>query len=412
MSKPERYIVVLAHGDGWGVRSANKVVRHIAEQYPDLGVFLVASHSTKNKRGEILTRIDDLKVPRVLRETCVLDYFNKLDAFYQDCRAENINIFLPESLTFNELGFQFCTDQKAHYTSRGGFKGGLEVLDILRGIEAEYGGSPEFLLSTDTMAILPPDIVDHYHCFSTHPGPLNDVQIAGMQGTVRSYVNGVYFDAAGKLLPRDHQFGTGMAFLKGTLFLQGETLDEGPPIAETLSYVCPGMCGYQMRAEVYHSLSDKMLEMLPIFMDVEEREHLVAEAKARQKARSGQPVYEVPELTNAALEAWQQVAYGFPSDDGMHGVDVVQNLMVSPVHFKSQMRRHFPFGDKITEQTFNAVFEEAFASELDRLAGQALSHQDPWARYYSGDPDVVIKHHDPKTGEVIAEFSNQGGEPV
>ena len=78
--KPSPYVVVLAHADGWGALSANKLIRHLREHHPDLGVHLIVSQATKNKEGQIATNLKDLKPSRELKETNLLTYFETIDA--------------------------------------------------------------------------------------------------------------------------------------------------------------------------------------------------------------------------------------------------------------------------------------------------------------------------------------------
>ena len=75
----KKYVVVLAHADGWGAVSANKVIRHLHEHYPEVGVHLIVSKASRSqKTGEILTKVKDLKTPRELKETHLLDSVVKL----------------------------------------------------------------------------------------------------------------------------------------------------------------------------------------------------------------------------------------------------------------------------------------------------------------------------------------------
>ncbi len=79
---PQRYVVVLTHGDSWGAVSANKIVKHLHEHHPDLGIYLVASTATKDEQGEIKTRLDDLKTFRALKETDLQTYFDDINQLY------------------------------------------------------------------------------------------------------------------------------------------------------------------------------------------------------------------------------------------------------------------------------------------------------------------------------------------
>jgi hypothetical protein len=438
MTKSKKYVIVLAHADGWGALSANKVVKHLHEQYPDLGVYLVVSQATKNKEGKIATKLDDLKTPRELKETNLLEYFRRIDALYDGipCDKETELMLngkkkpdgvaeedLPEYfmklgmrqvqqqstelLTFKQLAKRCCTDSEVHYTTKGGLKGGEEVAAVVEVLEKQHGHGPEVLLSVDTMAILPKELLEKYQCFSTHPGPLDTIKVEGMQGTLRSLVNQVLYDADGKPLPRDHVFGMGAAHIKGTLFMQHPELDKGPPIAVTQSFVCPGMCAYQARDEVYDALTDAMLERLPSLLDKDKRASLVEKASKEKAELDTKPHHRVGELEADQFATWQGQAVGFANGAGPWGMEVIQNAIVNPPYFQNQMRRFFPGPEAEFEKTFGQVY----GNTLDRIAQQKDERlTDPWARLYSGDPNITIKRHDPKTGEVIAEYRNSGRE--
>lgn len=315
----KKYVVVLAHSDGWGASSANKVVDHIHANHPDLGIYLVVSQATKNKAGNIATKLGDLKIPRELKETDMLAYFEQIDAIYdsmppqqelmrrwQNIRQGNASELaslssveqaqfyfdlgrdltryqMAELSTFKQLAAKCCADKTVHYTSRGGPIGGEEAAEIIGQLERQYGHGPEVLLSVDTMAILPADLLNRYDCFSAHPGPLDDIRIEGMQGTLRSLANQILYDAGGLPLPASHQFGWGLAYIKGTLFMQHPELDKGPPIRVVQTPVCPGMCAYQARDEIYASLTDAMLELLPTFLNKKARKIFSPESLRRER---------------------------------------------------------------------------------------------------------------------------------
>src|ERR1700722_13867927 len=210
----EKYVVVLAHADGWGASSANHIVRGIRKQYPEMGIYLVVSQATKNSEGKIATKLGDLVIPRALKETCLLKYFERIDNFYASMppreeierqirqvyqvtaneilphlspeeRAEHLmhlgmwSVYqdIAEFYTFKELAKRYCTDGEVYYTMRGGTKGGEEAAVLITEIEKQHGHGPEVLLSVDTMALLPGELLDKYQCFSTHPGPREPVII-------------------------------------------------------------------------------------------------------------------------------------------------------------------------------------------------------------------------------------------
>lgn len=69
------------------------------------------------------------------------------------------------------------------------------------------------------------------------------------------------------------------------------------------------------------------------------------------------------------------------------------------------MHRFFPGSEEEFAESYNRLFGNAI-ERLSRQADERL--EDPWARLYSGDPDIIIRRHNPKTGEVVAEFRNSG----
>ena len=432
---PKKYVVVLAHADGWGALSANKIVQHLHTDYPDLGVYPVVSKATKTKEGKILTKLDDLKLSRELKETNLLHYFDQIDALYEHTpSAEKTQKLLnghlkPEGIaeehlteyylklgmqqaqqhsmelrTFKQLAKQCCTDGEVHYTSRGGPKGGDEVAAVVHALEAHHGKGPEVLLSVDTMAILPKEILENYQCFSTHPGPLDTVKVEGMQGTLRSLVNQVFYDRDGKRMPEDHVFGMGLAHVKGTLFMQHPELDKGPPIKTTLTPVVPGMCAYQVRDEVYHALTDEMLKLLPTFLDKKARRDLVDHASKAKETADAEPHERIGELDSQPFAGWQGEGVGFVNESAPWGVEMFQNKIIDPVYFKNQMRRFFP-GDA---NEFEKTFTEIYGDNLEKLSKQSRARtEDPYMRLYAGDPDVTIRRYKPGTDEVTHEYRNR-----
>jgi hypothetical protein len=153
VDKPSRYVVVLAHADGWGALSANKVVKSLHAKYPDLGVHLIVSQATKDPEGNIKTKLDDLKPVRELKETNLLKFFEVIDKQYAEtpdieelqtefpngvASAEEANRIIevgaqnaaqrfPKFLTFKQLAAKYCADAAVHYTTSGGKKGGQQL---------------------------------------------------------------------------------------------------------------------------------------------------------------------------------------------------------------------------------------------------------------------------------------------
>lgn len=439
MSEHNKYVVVLAHADGWGALSANMLVRHIHDHFPDIGIHLVVSRATKNKDGEIATKLGDLRIVRALKETNLGVYFEHIDAIYRQMlphsevlrqvddlyRLGSVEIsgLSPENrqdhffnlgvqiarygsasqFTFNQLAQLYCESRSVFYTTKGGFKGGEEVATYIETLETQHGYGPEVLLSADTMAILPQEVLQRYDCISAHPGPLDTIKIEGMQATLRSLINQIFYNADGSLLPRDYSPRIGSPHIKGTLFLQHPELDKGPPIESVLAPICPGMCAYQVRDTVYAALIDRMLELLPILLDRDARGVLVKQAtKAKQKL-DAEPHTRVSELKAEQLAEWQSHAVGFKNDTYPWGVEVIQNTIIDPGYFKNIMRSFFPGSD----DECDAIFRSIFDANVEMALQQRTDHlEDPWARLFSGDKRITIKRIDPKTLKVIATFRN------
>jgi hypothetical protein len=394
----KKYVVVLAHADGWGALSANKVVRHLHKRHPDVDVVLVVSNATRDKEDRIATKVQDLRISRALKEDNLRNYFRRIDEMPADTKTTE-----PELYTFAELGKRCCADHEVHFTSRGGPKGGEEVAQLIAGFEKQYGHGPEVLLSVDTMAILPKELLERYQCFSTHPGPLDTIKVEGMQGTLRSLVNQVLYDRNGELLPADHTFGNGLAHVKGTLFMQHPELDKGPPIATALTPVMPGMCAYEVRDQLYHVLTDKMIEQLPTLLDAQARTRLVAQATKEKAELDTKPHKRILELGEGQCATWQGMAYGHEDDSKPWGVEVLQNAILNPDYFEGQMRRFFPGEEKF----FKPLFNEVFQPNLEAMAGQTRERlTDIWARLFSGAPGVAIATLDLNTGEPRATYRN------
>ncbi len=443
--EPKKYVVVFAHADGWGASSANKVIKHLHKHYPDVGIHLIVSKATKDKEGKIATKIDDLKTPRELKETNLLEYFECIDKRYatmipleelermynhsvtqtitsaEDFAAaveggkQAADYSMADLLTFDQLAKRYCTDKQVHYTTRGGPKGGEEAASFIAEFEKQHGQGPEVLLSVDTMAVLPKPLLEKYQCFSTHPGPLDTIKVEGMQGTLRSLVNQVLYNEKGKPHKKTYQFGVGgltgegQAYLKGTLFMQHPELDKGPPIATTLSFTCPGMCAYQARGEVYHALTDKMLRLLPTLLDKDKRNALVEQATEAKEKLDKKKHKKIPDLDPEQFATWQGQAIGYENPDKPWGVEVVQNTIIDPCHFQNQMRRFFPG----PEQEFKTTFNATYGTTLDKLTKQKDARlEDPWAQLLSGRPGITITQYDPKTHKPIATYSNPPESPT
>ncbi len=304
--------------------------------------------------------------------------------------------------TFTQLAQRYCHDETIHYTSSGGFKGGKEVAELIAQLEETHGHGPEVLLSVDTMAILPGDLLEKYQCFSTHPGPLDTRKIEGMQGTLRSLVNHIFYDREGNSLSPHHPLGLGQAYVKGTLFMQHPELDKGPPLETTFTPVVPGMCDYQIRHEVYHSLTDAMIDHLPDLLDTEKRAALVERITQEKAALDEEPTARIGRLEKDELSKWQQQAIGF--GDGEGNVTILQNQIINPDYFKSLMRKFFPGSDTL----FESAYEENFGEHVTQLQEQQQSHlTDSWARYHRDKPGVTITLYEPGTTKIAATYQNE-----
>lgn len=424
-------MVVLAHADGWGALSANKMLKALHEDYPNLGVHLVVSQATKNAEGKIATKLEDLKTPRELKETNLLQYFARVDKLYDKWPSDKEVDALyaaqkappqleglspvkqmqymqelgkwhatgqPQAslLTFQQLARKYTADGEVHYTTRGGPKGGEEAAAVVAELEKRHGKGPEVLLSLDTMAILPAHLLERYQCFSCHPGPLDSIKVEGMQGTLRSLANNVFYDADGNPMPpKRHPLEGGLQHVKGTLFLQHPELDKGPPIRTALTPVVPGMCAYRVRDDIYWALTDEMLSVLPTLLDKDARTKLVADATHTKEQADAHPHTRIGELEAEQLASWQGKAVGWPVS--AHKLHVAQNEILDPAYFKGQMRRYFPGSD----QQFVHAYKATFGAAQGKMAAQTDERlEDPWARYYAGKPGVMIRQQDFTTGRV------------
>lgn len=438
MDTSKKYVVVLTHADDWGAQNANQLITHLHQHYPDLNVHLVVSRATKNKGGEIATKNKDLKTMRELKETHFKDYLDHIDHLYDITPSEEeidemyrsgefnlpegeedmidyqtrlgarmAKIHFPDLLTFKQLAKRYCADGEAHYTARGGIKGGEQAAEVITQLEEVYGHGPEVLLSVDTMAILPESVHQKYRCFSTHPGPLDRIKIEGMQGTERALANQILYDMYGDPMPKTHVFGMGLAHLKGSLFLQHPELDKGPLIDSVLSPVVPGVCAYQARQDLYSILVDQMIERLPELLDEKKREKLVAKATKAKMKLDKQKQEHVPDLDDEQFATWQGKVIGYANEAMPHGVEIVQNQIVDPQWFQSQMARYYPGLD----DEFRHVYKGIYGDMIDRIIVQHEERlNDAWAKYLRGDTDVTITRYDPKTGNAIETLHNRGVE--
>jgi hypothetical protein len=403
--KQTKHVFVLVHGDMWGAYNANMLVKAVKEQ--GAKPILIVTRSTPGKDGKPLTKVADLVPSRVLKEGTMLRFFDLIDAntalaekFKEQHRRSPETLAKanipddPEYLTFNRLAKKYCADGVAHYTTAGGPRGGEQILAIFDALK-EKGIEPEVVLSGDTLAILPEAITGKYDCFGTHPGPLP--YIKGMQGTERSLVNHMFYNADGEYMPKGSYLPGGGTNVKGCFFNLKPKLDEGPVIEEALSPYYPGMDLLQVRAELYHSLVSTMIAHLPQLMDKDKREALISDARTKQRPHSAQ---EIADLTQGELQDWHGdgVAFVQPGErlspilwtlhDTPDTVGIVQNLIVDPDYFKSCMASFFPGAFDArgnSSKAFEAAFEPVFRSELDAINAQAAKAAD-------ANPDMRFMH--------------------
>jgi len=311
-------ILILAHADTWGAVSANKLIQGISDLHNDQhDIHLIVSKATRNQSGGIATGIEALREPRRLKEDALATFFETID------RRKPTQF--GSLLTFQQLGQKFCSDSAVHFTSCGGKNGGQEVLKIMEDQEL----SPDIVLSVDTMAILPPEIVNQYTCYSLHPAPLADIEIAGMQGTLRSLVNEVFYSKTGKRIKPSAT--TQERYVKGSMFIQAATLDEGPVVAETFTNASPDMSAYELRHAVYNDLVEKMLALLPEILNKENLQKILANTNRTK----------VKPLSEEQLTEWL-------SDH--------QNKIFDPAAFKDIVMQFWP-----PERTdFEHAYQEAF----------------------------------------------------
>ncbi|MBX9725681.1 MAG: hypothetical protein K2X09_00320, partial [Rickettsiales bacterium] len=236
---------------------------------------------------------------------------------------------------------------------------------------------------------------------------LDTIKVEGMQGTLRSLVSQVFYDSKGNPKPNDPWARPSLDYIKGTLFLQHPELDKGPPIDSIITPVCPGMCAYHARDEVYSSLVESMIHHLPIFLDKDKREALVHEATAKKEALDQLPHVSIPELDDGAFRRWQSHAAPYLDDTSPHGVEVIQNEIVSHHYFHNAMRRFWPGNEKDFENCFNKIY----GNNIERIKATASERllDNPWMAHQAGDPRVAITQYDPKTGQPLIVFSKKMG---
>jgi hypothetical protein len=193
-NKP-KYVFVLVHGDIWGAYNANMLVEAVVKN--NAIPLLFVSTTALAKDGYPVAREKDLKIPRILKESNLADFFRVIDKVFK---------IVPNSKrlhTFEGLARQFTPDGVVHRTTCGGEDGGLEMAEMFRKLKEEQGIAPELILSGDTMAILPKEVTDNIICISGHPAPLDRrIKIPGMKTTLRALCHRIVYDSKGRLLPR------------------------------------------------------------------------------------------------------------------------------------------------------------------------------------------------------------------
>ena len=309
------------------------------------------------------------------------------------------------NLTFKQLAKRHCNDGVVHYTTSGGRKGGEELGKTVKALEEHYGHGPELLLSVDTMAFVPENVLEKYPCFSTHPGPLDSIRVEGMQGTLRSLVEQVLYDRNGMPLPKDHVFGMGEAYVKGTLFLQAPVLDKGPPIDTVLCPVCPGVSAYQARDDVYDTLIDAMIKRLPVLLDSEARTSLIEHAQEKKAALDAAPHVYIDKLEEKRFATWQSACWAVPHDASPTGAAVIQHQIVDPAYFYQTMQGFYPG----YPEDFARVYEAVFSDTTERIKAQKAEYRrrDLWAEFAYGEHEVTYPQPNHATGQIAVIFNNR-----
>jgi len=162
------------------------------------------------------------------------------------------------------------------------------------------------------------------------------------------------------------------------------------------------MCAYQARDEVYDALTDAMIRRLPVLLDREQRTALVGEAMRAKAELDARPHERIAALDAGQFATWQGQSVGVPSDEAPLGMEVIQNAIIDPGYFRNQMRGYYPG----TPNEFDRAYGEVFGAAEQQIAAQKDERlTEPWARLLSGDRSVRIRRHDPATGKVIAEYT-------
>ena len=361
-------VLVLTHSDIWGTLSANQLIMALRKNYPDVLIYLIASRATRNSKGDIVTKLEGLKIAREIRDTCFGRFMDHIDALPEE-KKKSLRQDTEKMRTLEALSRDFCADKMVHYTTTGGKKGGEEVEIILKA----YSIRPEVVLSVDTMAILPASVTERYDCFSTHPGPLSTIKVEGMQGTLRSLAHKVFYDEDGRIVRSPFLIESGQAFVQGSLFLQHAELDKGPVIQSVNTSYTPGDCAFDVRRAVYHDLVLTMIGALDTMLDPTRRKALIEHAQINKqyvdeelKFLRGARV--IPHLEEEDLARWRS---DFHIIQEQNDPEVRRNRLIDPGAFKYYCSLFFP---GTWSDDFQPVFEEIFGDAFNRLYEQEYKH--------------------------------------
>ena len=379
-----KYVVVLAHNDMWGALNANQIIKGIKEYDPEMGIHLIVSKPTRDEEGREKTKLDDLRLGRKLKGDDFNAYLEVIDEMYERGEVETP----PKNLTFKQLADQYCIDGNVHYTSAGGSKGGQDVGRFIEEIEQMHDGQgPEMLLSVDTMAFVPKDVLKKYDSISTHPGPLDEVRIRGMQGTLRALVNGLYYRKQGEEMMPD--FHTGRYFgrpkVKGTLFLQVPELDKGPIISTVTSPAAINMSSYEVRDGLYYCMIEEMLAYLPELLDKEKRKNLIEHAKEEKLELDARGFQNIGALGEEPLDNWQgDGVLSFMQDvSGETRFEMYQNKIVDPSYVQSCAAEFFPNESSVSGE-FLDIYSDIFGDTAQAIEQQRIEHLSPVDYVISG----------------------------
>lgn len=227
--------LLLSHVDLWRVAMTNRVAAHLVEQGHEVA-FAYSFSSEKRLTSEGLPQLREI---RCLQERDMQDvFFPWLDKM-QGTHGHG-PLLTPHQLAKKYAGGNWSIIPSM---AKGGNSGQM-VESTVATVD------PDYVISLDTYAFVPPSVLQEYSVIGIHPGPLPETR--GSQASLR------------QILAKKE----GGLVTKGTVHLLGKTVDHGKALNIYSCEYQEGDSPFQIRHRIYQRGVDVLLsEVLPQLLE-------------------------------------------------------------------------------------------------------------------------------------------------